>query len=124
MADSQEPPENDLSARFAAFIGKWFRWLVLAGVAVAVGVMAQRFWPNKLPPLQDPTILERIFYSRSMIFGARLVIFVAVVYLLASMIALIVQNKWLSEVGPFKASKEPVGTLDQAARKLDQSLSE
>src|SRR4051794_18682556 len=122
MADLPGPPGDQkptwyqrLSGALEGFISHALRWVTLVGLAVAVAVMANRFWPNDLPHRADLSIWERIFYTRTMIFSSRVVLLVAAVYLIGSVIALIAHNKWLSEVGPFKASRNPIGALDQTA---------
>lgn len=124
MAESDDPPDSkksdgkkslDRSERLARFVLRWLRWVILLALAVIAVEMGRRFWPNEIRVPRDPSLLDRIFLSRSMVFAVRLVILIACVYLIGSVIALITENKWLSEVGPFKASKDPVGALTETA---------
>lgn len=109
-------PSEDLLARFVRRVLPWAAFLILvAGGAV----MAVQLWPNRLP---DRGAVENIFDSRLVVWTVRMFLFIGVVYAGGSILALISQNVWLSDFGPFKATVwEAEEKLDETTKELEQN---
>jgi hypothetical protein len=70
--------------------------------------------PSHVTSPTNPSWLDDIFASRIVLALVRVGLAAAAVYVFVSVVALITEGRWLSELGPVKASKakEPVGALD------------
>ena len=95
------PPDEEL----ARFVRRWLPWGGLLAIAAAAVVMAYQLWPHRLTPPKNPNYLDNVFDSRFMVWLSRMLLVVAAIYLVGSVTALIAQNRWLSDFGPFRSSE-------------------
>lgn len=112
------------SERLERWIGRWLRWVTIGAILLALPAMIVAVWPIKPPGPGRLSLLEAIFYSRAIIIASRVLLLVAALYIAASVFGLIAQNRWLSELGPFKASNEPIDALDRSADSISSLLTE
>jgi hypothetical protein len=73
--------------------------------------------PSHVTIPTNPSWLDDIFASRIVLALVRVGLAAGAVYVFVSIVALISEGRWLSELGPVKASKakEPVGAIDSRA---------
>jgi hypothetical protein len=111
------PPDDKLSS----FVRTWLPWAALAGLFSGGILMFFQLQPHTLPTPSNPSFLDNIFASRTVIWATRMLLFVGAVYVAGSVVALIAQNKWLSDFGPFGTS-EAFETLEQKLKPfIDQA---
>jgi hypothetical protein len=91
--------------------------LALTGVAVAEA------FPHHVRNARNPGFVDDIVVNPVVIFAIRLAVLSAVVYVGASVVGLIGGRRWLSQLGPFKAS-EPLARLDSNGGQLRIELEE
>ena len=89
------------------------------GTLLGLALTLRALIPADAPKFSNPGFVDAVFDSRFAITCARLVLFVATIYLIVSMVALIVRRRWLVEAGPFKTSgvDEAVATLKHRTRR-------
>ncbi len=103
-------------------------WQTLVGIAVllalvvaAIAAVAQ-IYPSQLPTGKNPSFVDNVFDSRVVVLLLRVALIFAAGYVVISVIGLIVERRWLAELGPFKAS-EPIARVERGAEALDTDLS-
>lgn len=94
---------------------------VLTALVVAAVLAVVQIYPHKLPTTANPSFVDNIFDSRVVILGVRVALIFAAGYIVISVVGLIVARRWLSQLGPFKAS-DPIARLDNNAQLLDSGL--
>jgi peptidoglycan hydrolase CwlO-like protein len=92
--------------------------VVTAAFLVFIGIEA---FPHHVKNATNPNFVDNIVANSVAIFAIRLALFFAVVYVGVSVIGLIGGRRWLSQLGPFKASDE-IARLDQGAEDLEKGL--
>ncbi len=95
--------------------------VVLAALVVAAVLAVIQIYPHKLPTTTNPSFVDNIFDSRVVILGVRVALIFAAGYIVISVVGLIVARRWLSQLGPFKAS-DPIARLDNNAQSLESDL--
>ena len=138
ISDEASGPDSDTKARrlarvlgwrpslpadevLARIVRRWLPWVAFLILVFVGTVMAVQLWPHRLPHKQHPNFLDNMFDSRIMVWGGRMLLFVGVTYAVGSVAALISQNRWLSDFGPFKVS-EWVGKVEQSVEALNKQL--
>ncbi len=97
--------------------------LVLAALVYLAVLAVIQIYPHQLPPTKNPSFVDNIFDSRVVIVIVRVALIFAAGYVVISVVALIAGRRWLSQLGPFKASY-PIARLDQSAEALEGDLQE
>ena len=97
--------------------------VVLAGLVYAAVLAIVQIYPHKLPTTANPSFVDNIFDSRVVILVVRVALIFAAGYIVISVVGLIIGRRWLSQLGPFKAS-DPIARLDQSAEELESDLQE
>ena len=98
---------------------------VLLPLAVALLVfLFIEVHPSHVPKAKSPSWLDEIFANGVLLAFVRLILIVGVLYAIVSIVGLISEGRWLSEVGPAKASKakRPIAVLDSNVRKYEHEL--
>ncbi len=118
--DSETPPvEEQRTPAWQTAIG-----VVMVAALVAAAVLAViQIYPHKLPATANPSFIDNIFDSRIVILGVRVALIFAAGYIVISVVGLIIARRWLSQLGPFKAS-DPIARLDSNAQLLESDLQE
>jgi hypothetical protein len=102
-------------------------WQMLVGIAVLLAlvvaaiVAVAQIYPSQLPTGKNPSFVDNIFDSRVVVLLLRVALIFAAGYVVISVIGLIVERRWLAELGPFKAS-EPIARVERGAEVLDTDL--
>ncbi|MGA2165183.1 MAG: hypothetical protein ABSH36_12030 [Solirubrobacteraceae bacterium] len=115
--DSETSAEEQKPPAWQTAIGV----VVLAALAVAAVLAVIQIYPHKLPTTTNPSFVDNIFDSRIVILGVRVALIFAAGYIVISVVGLIVGRRWLSQLGPFKAS-DPIARLDNNAQSLESDL--
>jgi len=97
--------------------------VVLAALVAAAVLAVIQIYPHKLPTTANPSFVDNIFDSRVVILVVRVALIFAAGYIVISVVGLIVGRRWLSQLGPFKAS-DPIARLDKSAEALESDLQE
>ncbi len=97
--------------------------VVLAALASAAVLAVIQIYPHQLPTTKNPSFVDNIFDSRVVILIVRVALIFAAGYIVISVVGLIVGRRWLSQLGPFKAS-DPIARLDESAEALESDLRE
>jgi hypothetical protein len=92
--------------------------VVLAAAVVFVPLEA---FPHHIRGARSPSFVDNVVDNSVVLFAVRLAVLFAVVYVGASVVGLIAGGRWLSQLGPFKAS-DPVARLDLGTEDLETSL--
>lgn len=92
--------------------------VVITAFLVFIGIEA---FPHHVKNATNPNFVDNIVANSVVIFAIRLALFFAVVYVGVSVIGLIGGRRWLSQLGPFKAS-DPIARLDHSATVLEREL--
>lgn len=99
--------------------------LVGVAVLIALGVGAVfaviGIYPHKVPVPKNPSFVDDIFISRTVVLFVRIAVIFAAGYVVISVVGLILGRRWLAELGPFKAS-EPIARLERGAEALEADL--
>jgi hypothetical protein len=83
---------------------------LLLGLAVgAVFVMVGLFQGAKIDPGPDPSFIDTIFASRTIVGAARIVVLFGGAYIVASVVVLISRGQFLTKVGPIEVSESVAG---------------
>ena len=91
--------------------------LLAAGIVFAVvGI-----YPHQVPTTKNPSFIDNIFASRVVILATRIALMFAAAYVAVSVVGLIASRRWLSQIGPFKAS-DPIAQLDRSTETLEEGL--
>lgn len=92
--------------------------IIFVGLLVASVFAALEIWPDKIVEPSDPSWLDNIFASKTVLFGARVVLFSAAltalfgaVFTVGSIVVRMRSQHWLRRVGPFEVSEEAVSSL-------------
>jgi hypothetical protein len=96
---------------------------VLLALAIGAVFAVIGIYPHKIPESKNPTFIDDIFASRIVVLFVRVALMFAAGYVVISVIGLIIGRRWLSELGPFKAS-EPIERLERGAEALERNLGE
>jgi hypothetical protein len=94
---------------------------VLLALALAAALAVAQIYPSQLPTGKNPSFVDNIFDSRVVVLMLRVALIFATGYVVISVIGLIVERRWLAELGPFKAS-EPLARAERGAETLDTDL--
>lgn len=98
--------------------------LVVLAALVAAGVLAVvQIYPHKLTTPKNPSFVDNVLDSRIVVLLIRIALIFAAGYIVISVVGLILGRRWLSELGPFKAS-EPIERLEKGAEALETNLAE
>jgi hypothetical protein len=103
------------------------RWQTLVRIAVllALGVAAilavAQIYPSQLPTTKNPSFVDNIFDSRVVVLLLRVALIFTAGYVVISVVGLIVERRWLAELGPFKAS-EPIARVERGAEAIEHDL--
>jgi hypothetical protein len=98
--------------------------LRLSALLVAVTLTALAVveaFPHHVKNARNPSFVDDIVANPVVIFALRLAVFFAVVYVGVSVVGLLGGRRWLSQLGPFKAS-EPIVRLDSNGGQLRSEL--
>ena len=117
MGSEIPPPENQKTPAWQTAIGV----AVLIALVVATALATIQIYPHKLQTTTHPSFVDNIFDSRIVILGVRVALIFAAGYIVISVVGLIVARRWLSQLGPFKAS-DPIARLDNNAQLLESDL--
>jgi peptidoglycan hydrolase CwlO-like protein len=109
--------EQPKAGKGATFVGI-FALVLLAAAIVFVGIEA---FPHHIKAAKNPNFVDNIATNSVVIFAVRLALFFGLVYVGVSVVGLIVNRQWLSQLGPVKAS-EPIAKLEKSAEKLENEL--
>jgi hypothetical protein len=119
----QEPGAVDSSPasrweRVGPRLGQTAAVVIGLGLVVAALLAAREIWPDKIAPAADPSWLDSIFASKTVLFAARLVLFglalvvvVGCVYTIASIVFRMQSGHWLRRIGPFEVTEQAVEEL-------------
>lgn len=99
------------------------RLFALLATVVVTGVAVAEAFPHHVRNARNPGFVDDIVANPVVIFAIRLAVLSAVVYVGASVVGLIGGRRWLSQLGPFKAS-EPLARLDSNGGQLQSELEE
>ncbi|HLB21438.1 MAG TPA: hypothetical protein VK605_04975 [Solirubrobacteraceae bacterium] len=82
--------------------------------------------PGSVPTANKPSWLDQIVSNDVVLAAIRLGLIAGLLYLVVSLGGLISEGRWLSEIGPAKASKaaEPIARLDGTLKLLENSHQE
>ncbi len=94
--------------------------VVVGAAALLVFGIAEAF-PHHVRNSANPNFVDNIVANSVVIFAIRLAVLFAVVYVGVSVVGLIGGRRWLTQLGPFKAS-EPIAQLDSNANLLQDEL--
>ncbi|MGO9320253.1 MAG: hypothetical protein ACLQBY_05565 [Solirubrobacteraceae bacterium] len=121
MPEDSEPPQSHdpKTPHWQTAIGV----VVLAALVAAAVLAVIQIYPHKLPTTANPSFVDNIFDSRVVILVVRVSLIFAAGYIVISVVGLIVGRRWLSQLGPFKAS-DPIARLDKSAEALESDLQE
>jgi hypothetical protein len=97
------------------------RLSALLVTAALAGLAVVEAFPHHVKNAVNPDFVDNIVASSVVIFALRLAVFFAVVYVGVSVVGLIGGRRWLSQLGPFKAS-EPIARLDRNGGQLRGEL--
>ncbi len=101
--------------------GQIFGFVLLALLATGIVFAVIGIYPHKLPTENNPSFVDEIFASRVVILATRIAVMFAATYVAASVVGLIASRRWLSQLGPFKAS-DPIARLDSNAEIVQNEL--
>jgi hypothetical protein len=76
---------------------------LIGGIVLAVVIAVRLFEAGAISP--DASPIDQIFASRIVVFAIRVAILFAALYGIVSAVALIVQRRWPSQVGPLQISE-------------------
>ncbi len=114
-------PESSERPTWLERISQAFAVLVLVLLAAGIGFAVIGIYPNKIPTIKNPSIVDNIFDSRVVILAARIALMFAAAYVAVSVVGLIASRRWLSQLGPFRAS-DPIARLDESGEALESDL--
>jgi hypothetical protein len=117
MGSEMQAPEEQKPPVWQTAIGI----VVLLALVVAAALAIIQIYPHKLRTTANPSFVDNIFDSRVVILGVRVALIFAAGYIIISVVGLIVARRWLSQLGPFKAS-DPIARLDNNAQLLESDL--
>jgi hypothetical protein len=95
-------------------------FVLLVTVALTALTVVEAF-PHHVETARNPGFVDDIVANPVVIFAIRLAVLFAVVYVGVSVVGLIGGRRWLSQLGPFKAS-EPIARLDSNGGQLRSEL--
>jgi hypothetical protein len=107
-----EPSKTPLPERAGQVVGVLLAVALLIGLAVGSVLVLVGVYPERLPVKANPSFVDIVFDSRTVVAAARIALLFAAGYVIASVIGLIARRQWLTRAGPFEAS--------QAVERLDQ----
>ncbi len=110
--DATEEP--DVARRISAIA-------VLAALGVGVVFAIVGVYPHRIPVPRNPSFVDDIFLSRIVLLSVRIAVMFAAGYVVVSVVGLILGRRWLSELGPFKAS-DPIARLERGAEAVQADL--
>jgi len=102
-------------------------WQALVGITALLALVAAvvlagtQIYPSQLPTTKNPSFVDNIFDSRVVILLIRVALIFAAGYVVISVVGLVVERRWLAQLGPFKAS-EPIARVERGAETLDTDL--
>jgi peptidoglycan hydrolase CwlO-like protein len=117
MSSEMPTPEEQKTPSWQTAIGV----VVLTALVVATALAVIQIYPHKLQTTANPSFVDNIFDSRIVILGVRVALIFAAGYIVISVVGLIVARRWLSQLGPFKAS-DPIARLDNNAQLIESDL--
>jgi hypothetical protein len=83
-------------------------WRIRAGFLVgliALGLLAIAVHPSHVVPAKHPSWLDEIFDDAALLTFVRLGVILGASYVGISIVALVTERRWLTELGPVKAAK-------------------
>jgi septal ring factor EnvC (AmiA/AmiB activator) len=119
MVEQNQDQEGERST--LEVVGQAFAVLILVLLAVGIVFAVIGIYPHKLPTEKNPSFVDTIFASRVVILAARITLMFVAAYIAVSIVGLIASRRWLSQLGPFKAS-ETIARLDHSAEALENDL--
>jgi hypothetical protein len=102
-------------------VGQVFGLVLLGLLAAGIVFAIVGIYPHRLPTERNPNFVDEIFASRVVILAARIALMFAATYVAVSVVGLIANRRWLSQLGPFKAS-DPIARLDSNAEIVQNEL--
>lgn len=115
--DASQSADEPAQPKWQVAIG-----LVVLGALVAAAVLAVvQIYPHKLTTPKNPSFVDNVFDSRIVVLLIRVALIFAAGYIVISVVGLIIGRRWLSELGPFKAS-EPIERLERGAEAMERDL--
>ncbi len=101
------------------------RQLFALAIAAAIVVLAvfvfTQLIPGKVRSAANPSFVDDIFDNTAVLVAVRLALLAGAAYVIVSVGALIKDRRWLSQLGPFKASDQVVD-LNQGAEAAERNI--
>ena len=120
MTDTRADPDLELVDAEASGVGWPYRvgqmlvWPAILGALVGVGfIVTGLFQGGKINPGQNPSFVDTIFASRTVVGAARIVLLLGGIYVVASIFVLMSRNQWLTKVGPIEVSESTAGIAEE-----------
>ncbi len=101
--------------------GQVFAVVILVLLAAGIVFAVIGIYPHRIPAEKNPNFVDNIFASRVVILAARITLLFAAAYVAVSVVGLIANRRWISQLGPFKAS-DPIARLGHSAEALESDL--
>jgi hypothetical protein len=96
--------------------------ILLFGVLLSFsGLVAVEIFPHNVQNARNPSFVDNIFANPAVLMAVRIALVGGAVYVLVSVVALMGGRRWLSELGPFKATA-PITRLDESAVAMEADL--
>jgi hypothetical protein len=121
MTSARRRPESTARGASAERRSQFSALLIaVASVVLAVFVFIQLI-PGRVRSAANPSFVDNIFDNTAVLVAVRLALLAGAMYVIVSVGALIKDRRWLSQLGPFKASDQIVH-LNQGAEAVERNI--
>jgi hypothetical protein len=119
VENTETQPQDEDSQSLSAQI---FAVIFLVALSIGIVIVVIEILPHHVKNATNPSFIDNIVANPIVIAALRLGLMFGVVYIAVSVVGLIGGRRWLSQLGPLKAS-DPIRELDKTAEGLKTELS-
>lgn len=121
MMNARGRPESTAGGAAAGRRGQFSALAFAVAIVVVAVFVFMQVIPRRVRSVANPSFVDNIFDNAAVLVAVRLALLAGAVYVIVSVGALIRDRRWLSQLGPFKASDQVVD-LDRRAEAVQRNI--